>query len=413
MANNENNINRRNFLKTIGVAGLGSVLVSKTGKADSNEPNAPKSGAKSDEAIQKLPTRKLGKTGVEVTTLSLGIMFNAAENQMVLRKAYSLGITYWDTAYGYAGGNSEIGIGKFLAAKPEIRKDLFIASKASGGHNAKDVESRLQESLKRMNTNYIDLYFLHGVSNPDELTNEMKEWAADAKKRGVIKFFGFTTHTNMEKCLMAASKLDWIDAIMTSYNYRLMQSADMQAAVEACNKAGIGLVAMKSQGKRSGEETDADKKITEHFVKKGFTAGQAKVKVVLEDNKFAADCVGMNNIEHLVLNANAVLDKTAVTKSDMQVLAEYAKETCSGYCAGCADICAAAMTQEPNIAEVMRYLMYYNGYGEKDMARELFAQLPADVRGNLLKADYSLAQAKCPQKLPIAKLMKEAVSKLA
>ncbi len=52
----------------------------------------------------------------------------------------------------------------------------------------------------------------------------------------------------MEKVLMAASKMDSIDAIMTSYNFRLMQKPEMQEAVEACHKAGIGLVAMKTQG---------------------------------------------------------------------------------------------------------------------------------------------------------------------
>jgi hypothetical protein len=61
----------------------------------------------------------------------------------------------------------------------------------------------------------------------------------------------------------------------------------------------------------------------------------------------------------------------------------------------------------------MRYLMYYNSYGEKDMARKLFAQIPNDARSRLLTADYTLAEARCPQRMPIASLVAEAVSKLA
>jgi hypothetical protein len=57
--------------------------------------------------------------------------------------------------------------------------------------------------------------------------------------------------------------------------------------------------------------------------------------------------------------------------------------------------------------------MYYNNYGEKDKARELFAQIPSEVRNKLLRTNYSLAEARCPQHLPIGKLIAEAVNKLA
>ncbi|MBA7655379.1 hypothetical protein ES703_63283 [subsurface metagenome] len=61
----------------------------------------------------------------------------------------------------------------------------------------------------------------------------------------------------------------------------------------------------------------------------------------------------------------------------------------------------------------MRYLMYYNSYGEQEMARELFAQIPVRVRSKLLSMDYSLAEARCPQRLPIRELVAEAVGQLA
>ena len=81
-------------------------------------------------------------------------------------------------------------------------------------------------------------------------TDDIKKWAENAKKQGVIKHFGFTTHENMPQCLMAASKLDWIDAIMMKYDFRLMQDKQMQDAIDACHKAGIGLIAMKTQSMR-------------------------------------------------------------------------------------------------------------------------------------------------------------------
>jgi hypothetical protein len=61
----------------------------------------------------------------------------------------------------------------------------------------------------------------------------------------------------------------------------------------------------------------------------------------------------------------------------------------------------------------MRYLMYYNSYGKKDWARQLFAEIPGGVRSRLLSIDYSAAEARCPQHLPIGRLVAEAVGKLA
>jgi len=65
------------------------------------------------------------------------------------------------------------------------------------------------------------------------------------------------------------------------------------------------------------------------------------------------------------------------------------------------------------VSDIMRYLMYYNSYGEQERARELFAKIPGKVRNKLLSTDYGPAEARCPQHLPIAKLVAEAVSKLA
>jgi len=160
-------------------------------------------------------------------------------------------------------------------------------------------------------------------------------------------------------------------------------------------------------------ETEQDKKLLAHFQKRGFTEVQAKIKVVLEDKRFSSVCVGIPNISLLTTNVDAVLNKTKLTQDDKEVLKKYAEATCSGYCAGCAYICNSALPDVPYVSDIMRYLMYYNSYGERDRARELFARIPSNVRDKLLRMDYSLAEARCPQCMPIGKLVAEAVSKLA
>lgn len=409
----ENQIDRRDFIKTVGAASLGSVLASTAATPSDQDPQRAK--------LPQVPKRRFGTTDIEVPCLGLGTMFNLVDAQIVLRGTINWGVKYWDTAHSYAGGNSEIGIGIYLKRNPQVRKQLFIATKASGvGNDVARVEQRLQTSLKRLNTDYIDLYYApHGASDPGQFTDELRRWAESAKKRKLIRFFGFTTHSNMAKCLAAAAKLGWIDAVMTSWNFRLMQDQELADAIEACHKAGKAVIAMKTTGRTTIKrfklsiETDADKKLVANFRQRGFSEEQAALKLVLQDKRISAAPVQMENTTVLKANVAAVLDKTELTEADREVFRQYAQATCSSYCAGCTHICASALPDVPYVSDIMRYLMYHNSYGQKGRAKELFAQIPGAVRSRLLSTDYALAEARCPQHLPIAELVAEAVSKLA
>lgn len=414
MKGKHNKVNRRNFLKGMGAAGLGSVLTASGCR--STEEGSGEAG------YPQVPRRTLGKTGVKIPCVALGATFNTVENQTILGSALEYGIDYWDTATNYADTKSELGIGKYLSKRPGLREKLFIVSKPPDLETplpvVADMEEELQASLKRLNTSYVDLYCgVHGLSDPAQLTDELKAWVKEAKRRGVIRFFGFSTHKNMAQGLAAAAKLDWIDVILTLYNFQWVQNEEMQRAINACHKAGIGLVAIKTQRKATLEmlhlETEEDKKLTGHFLERGFTAGQAKLKIVLEDKRFTAAAIRMTDIAILTANVAAALDKTKLSQRDKAALQEYAKATGNRYCAGCAQICNSALPGMPYVSDIMRYLMYYNSYGLRDSARKYFARIPSQVRERLQSIDYSPAEARCPQHLPIAKAVSEAVSKLA
>jgi uncharacterized protein len=414
MANKENRFDRRSFIKSASAAGFASVFAA---KAAANQKAAPPKIGDNIKAPQnpKIPKRTLGKTGIEIAILGLGGMFDIPNNQIVLKKSIDWGVTFWDTSNTYEGGNSELGIGQYIEKNPKIRKDLFIVSKASGAKNVQQIEEKLQLSLKRMKTDYVDLYYgVHGLSNPKDLTEDLRKWAEDAKKRGVIKHFGFSTHSNMADCLAAAAKLDWIDVIMPKYNFRDIENEKMQAAVNACQKAGIGLIAMKTQGGGPVKlASELDKKMTGRFLKRGFTKHQVKLQAVWQDERFASICSQMPSVKLLQSNVLAALDKTELAKDDIDYLKGFARQTCSGYCAGCSDICAATVQDMPHVADVMRYLMYHRDYNETARAKASFSRLPSHVRRNIANFDYSKAEMHCPQNLPIAKLMKEASKLLA
>jgi len=408
-------MNRREFLKTAAGTGIAAAITSGSVLAavvDANKPAEPNKPAEKKETYPQVPTRPFGRANIPVPILSFGIMFDMVENQLLLHKSLQWGINYWDTAYGYAGGKSEEGIGLFLAKNPERRKNIFIATKASGAKDAASRSQCLQTSLQRMNTNYVDLYYgVHVLSEPAELTDELKQWAADAKAKGLIRYFGFSTHKNMADCLLAASKLDWIDGIMTSYNYRLMKDANLVAAIDACSKAGIALIAMKTQALKS--DTEDSNSLGNYFIQKGFTEGQAKIKSVLQDSRICSACVTMKSVATITSNVAAVLDKTELSQSDLEFMDSYAKQTCSGYCAGCANLCAAAVPQMPYVSDVLRSLMYHRRYGDTRIAKEVFSEVAGLVNGPISGFDYRPAEKVCPNRIAIGSLMRQAQKLLA
>jgi predicted aldo/keto reductase-like oxidoreductase len=339
-------------------------------------------------------------------------MFDIPNNQLLMRQAVRWGVTYWDTANSYEGGHSEKGIGKYFGRYPEDRAKIFLVSKSTAWTKAGMTE-HLDLSLERMQTNVIDLFFVHAVRGTSGMDAEMRGWAEKAKAQGKIRFFGFSTHSNMEDCLLGGAKLGWIDGIMMTYNYRLMHTDEMRRAVDACTKAGIGLTAMKTQGGGQVRTSDpAEVALGGKFLQSGFTQGQAKLKAVWENPQIAAVCAQMPTMALLSENTAAALDRTRLSAADREGLQLAAAGGRSGYCAGCTRFCEPLAAGVP-VGRVMRYLMYHRSYGDPDYARSRFRALPATTRAALAQADYTAAEARCPQGMPIGRLMREAAVELA
>ena len=392
---------RRAFLKAACATGAGSVMTLKNFPA-----------LASDEAVV-VPTRPFGKTGIEVPVLGFGTSLHVAFSQLLLRQAVKWGVTYWDTANTYMGGNSEKAIGKYFGKYPEDRKKVFLVTK-SHAWTADDRTRDLNLSLERMQTDYVDLYFAHGVWNVDELDAQTKSWAQKAKSEGRIRFFGFSTHSNMEECLLGAAGLGWIDGIMMRYNFRLMHADRMKQAVDACAKAGIGLTAMKTQGGGQVQtNTASELELAGRFLQKGFTDAQAKLKAVWQEPQIASICSEMPNMTLLMSNVAAAVNKIRLSAQDMQLLRKYARETRSDHCAGCSDICESAVAAEVPIGDVMRYLMYARSYGNHKKASDHFNKIPQKLREQMIHLDYASAEQKCPRKMAIGKLMRDAVEELS
>ncbi len=405
MSTNESGIERRRFLKMLGAAGIGSMVGSVTGPSTV------------DAAAMSVTTRPFGQTGVQVPILSLGTMFDTGANQLLLRQAVKWGVTYWDTAQYYNRWGSEHGIGKYLAKYPQDRKKIFLVSK-SGNRDAAGLTAELEDSLNNLRTDYLDLFFVHAVDDAEsDLTREIKDWSEKMKSKGKIRLFGFSTHSNMAECLSHAATLGWIDGIMTTYNYKVMTTDKMKRAVDACHRAGIGLTAMKTQAESSwisiGRESAESKSLTKRFIDKGMTKEQAKLLAVWTDERIAAICSQMNTMTILKANTQAAVNQSGLTASDRRSFEAEARATAAHYCAGCTATCQSVLSQDIPVGKIMRCLMYSRSYGDHFRARVEFRDIPASIRSQLGALDYTAAEHQCPQNMPIARLMAEAVAELS
>jgi len=399
---------RREFLKTAGAAGMATLLtgaeLQNTVSAAMNSNTGP------------LPMRPFGKTGVSVPILGFGGSQNLKSKQRLLRQAVKLGVTYWDTAESYGDGGSEEAMGRYLKKYPGDRKRIFLVTKSHSTRPSR-LSNSLDASLQRLGTTFIDFFLIHSISDPGDMDNDIRVWAERKKAEGKIRFIGFSAHSNMEACMRGAADLGWIDGIMVTYNYRLMHTDAMIRAVEACVKAGIGVTAMKTQAGWSwgseGTRSRTAEQLIERFSSKGFTEGQAKLKAVWENPHIASICSEMPNLKILSANVAAARNQTRLSFEDKSLLYRYAQETGAEYCAGCARICESVLETRIPVSDTMRYLMYARCYGEPGRAVALFCSISRHTRQRMATIDYTAAETVCPQRMPIGRLMKEAVSLLS
>jgi len=453
MKEEKSSMDRRTFIKTTTLGGA-SLAISVGASGSSRA--AQETGGSSPE---KMPTRVLGKTGVSVPILALGGN-DWVTNQALLRIAFQMGVTYWDSANEYDNGKCELGIGQYVAKYPEDRKKLFLVTKAAHTVIPEQIDVLLEQSLERMQTDYIDLYSLHGIEDPSVLTPELAAWTEQKKKEGKIRAFGFTAHANVGPLLQAAATHEWIDAVNTSCNYRLLKDDEVQKGLDAIAKANIGFIAMKTQaaqfagpgpetprgeggapgaegppmgqegrGGGPGEGTQGppadmqmqpvsagsepeDLSAMNHFVEQGYTLEQAKLKLLWEDSRVTTCLSKMDNLTILKANVDAATDGRKLSALDRKVLDDLALNTCGAYCRGCMR-CESAMASATRIPDIMRYMMYYNSYGQKHEARQLFRQMPESIRTTLASRDYTRAEGVCPNGIRIGRAMKDALRILA
>jgi aryl-alcohol dehydrogenase-like predicted oxidoreductase len=411
---------RRDFLKvsaTLPLAiGAGMTGVVHAAGADKKPEEAVKKEAQAgaastlDSAQGPLPTRKLGKSGVEVSMLNIGGMMNAL-NPQYLDIAWANGIRYFDTADCYIGGKSEKYVAEWIAAHPDERKNLFLVTK-DHPKTIDAIPDMVDKRLDACGTDYVDLFFIHGIG-PRSYGKESLEWpksdelkkvAESLKKSGKVKLFGFSCHDKQKaEYLQAAADGGFIDAIMVAFSPASPLSDDFQKSLDACAKAGVGLVCMKemrpfAKAPKRNPEFDA----------LGITTQQAALQAVWSDGRFASICSSMENVEQIKENSEAARKyKNPLSPENLKKLGDIASACSPTLCPNCDGRCARAAGNE-NLAldDISRYVTYYEQDGNIE-AIEYYQALAAEARA-LRGTDLKAASEACLCKVDFERIAKSA-----
>ncbi len=362
-----------------------------------------------------MPKRKLGKTGLTVSTLCIGSVDQNSMTRAPLGTALAQGVTMIDTAEGYAGGNSEIMLGKSLKELGVDRKKLVIVTKTHG-RDPKTWKQHLEASLQRMQIDYVDCYYMHGLGDRGDSdpamhsTEEVRQVIADLKNRGMMKHFGFSSHVGdsafMHDLCKTAAEGKHVEVCMLQYNFRRYEDQKFSADLDTLHKAGIGVIAMKTQG---GASSTPER--VKQFISEDFNQFQAAVRWALSDERISAVCSAMRNVDQVKQNATAAKNPM-MSRSELHSLYMYALATHGDFCQQCQE-CTKVCPTGVSIPEIMRYHMYHANYGLPSVGREHYAALPAGHRADAcVGGTCDLCEAACPHDVRIRSRLKKATEVL-
>ncbi|RIK98337.1 MAG: hypothetical protein DCC71_21035 [Proteobacteria bacterium] len=317
--------------------------------------------------------RRLGRTGVEVSDISLGTGAIGRENgEAIVREALARGVTYLDTSPDYSGSGSEQAIGRALRGQDRSR--LFIATKFCNpaghlptGTPVAQYKEAIEASLGRLGTDYVDLVHVHSCDEIDRLMDPNLHEAFDRlKEEGKARFLGFSSHTpNLEQVAAKAIESNRFDVMMLAYHHGIWPALG-ELIGRARRERDMGIVAMKTL------------KGAKHHGLAGFREqapaySQAAFKWTLSNPDVA--CLVVSFFEPQHVDEYLYASGAPMTSRDHALLREYdaqiAGTYCPPHCGACLDSCSEGVA----IHDVLRFRMYFEDYGWEKRAMQQYAQL--------------------------------------
>ena len=396
---------RRDFLRLGSAAAAGIVPGSLSGIVHSDSSNH----------IRR--TVALGNTGIEVSDIAFG--GSRLSDPDLVRYAFDRGVTYFDTAESYRGGSSEHAVGKALA---DVRSEVIIASKTKAWSNEDQnaMMQALEASLKRLRTDYIDIYYNHAVNDVDRMRNEQWwEFTERAKQQGKIRFRGMSGHgSRLVECIDYSLDNNLVDVILASFNFSqdtrfkdevrhlfhyVAIQTDLERVLLKAKSAGVGVAVMKIlMGARLN-----DIRSKENY---GITFSQAALRWVLTSGKADVAVISMTD-HNLIDEYLGASGAEQVSSAEVSLLAEYMQLQNNRYCRQGCGVCESSCALEVDISDVLRARMYEVDYRDRQLALAAYSELSNDASVCVSCVDQTCISA-CPNELPVASLTQDAAQLL-
>jgi hypothetical protein len=364
--------------------------------------------------IQRYVT--LGRTGLEVSEVGFGSA--SSYDPALVRHALDRGVTLFDTAESYRFGWSEEAMGKGLRG---VRDRVVLSSKTKAGGRATqaDMKAALEGSLRRLQTDYLDIYFNHAVNDVARMQNE--EWWAfteRAREQGKIRFRGMSGHgSRLAECLDFAIEQDLVDVVLVAYSFgqdpdfvdRLRHTfhfvalqPELPRALDKAKAKDVGVIAMKTlMGARLNDMRP--------YERPGSTFAQAAFRWVLSSPRVDALIISMNSADGIDEYVAASGDPE-MRGEHRQLLDRYAYMQHARYCRPGCNFCEGACPEGVAIAEVLRTRMYDVDYGDPALAVEDYAKLDGGASACLTCAHQACLSA-CPYGIPIPEFTRDAAQR--
>ncbi len=348
---------------------------------------------------------ELGKTGLNVSRLGFGCMrfpmTQAGEVDRslaipLLHRALELGVNYFDTAIGYCNSDSQRTLGEAMVGK----RDRIIISTKNHMHEAPEQawQEKLEESLRLLQTDYIDIYNFHGLSwdsfqkfidGPEGKLRLMQRAKADGQVRHICCSF----HDSPE-ALVKLVETGLFDSVTVQYN---LLWRDLEPSIARAHALGVGVVVMGPiAGGRLGVRSERVAELTGGAV---TSTPEAALRFVLANPGVTLALSGMSSLEMLEENARIVSEKEPFTPQEIKLLEAESQRVrdlqgvkcpACGYCRPC----PSGVDIPGNFAIYNEYLIY----GLKDNALKAYASLAGNAANCI---DCGACLSKCPQKINI------------
>lgn len=294
-----------------------------------------------DKVGEVLPQRQLTRDGQKVTAFCLGgyhlgFVDDPIDAERMIERSIELGVRFFDNARGYVNGRAEEYMGKFLT--PKYRDQIFLMTKAPG-KTGDEVGKMLDESLKALKTDYVDLWQIHALTTPEDVDRRLQAGVLDAfleaKQKGKVRYIGFTGHQNPKTFLYFLKKLDELGIEMDTCQMPInvcdpsFESFQHNALPILLEKK-YGIIAMKTMagGSMMGGRIDTTPKNIETNdipdVVGNTQLTHANLHQYVYSLPVSSLCSGCLSIHDLEANVKVLRAMKKLSEADMKKLIEYA-----------------------------------------------------------------------------------------